>query len=83
MVMTKCERTVNREIIDNWIRANGPDGLSKLALKSRVPSNTIARIRTGKVPRSVLIREALAGALECSEDAVFPVVGATEEKQAS
>lgn len=76
--MTNCERTVNRTIIDEWIRLNGPDGLSKLATKSRVPSQTISRARTGKVPRSDLIREALAGALDVTEDKLFPAIGAED-----
>jgi hypothetical protein len=71
----KTEITVNRQIIDEWIKTNGPDGLSKLATKSKVPSSTIGRARRGIVPRSILIREALAEALESTEQAVFPTVG--------
>lgn len=75
-------KTVNRTIIDKWIKKNGPDGISKLANKSMVPSNTISKVRTGVVPKSDLIRNALAGALEVSESDLFPSVGAGEKKSA-
>jgi transcriptional regulator with XRE-family HTH domain len=70
-------------MIDSWISKNGPDGLAKLALKSKFSSHTLGRIRRGIVPRSILVREALAGALGCTEEIVFPVIGVTEDKQAS
>lgn len=75
-------KTVNRTIIDEWIKENGPDGMSKLAVKSKVPSNTISKVRVGMVPKSELIRDALSRALSVSEAELFPTVGA-EEKKAS
>lgn len=79
----KCRmKTVNRSIIDKWIKKNGPDGIAKLANKSLVPSNTIAKVRVGKVPKSELIRDALARALDVLESDLFPTVGAAEKKSA-
>jgi transcriptional regulator with XRE-family HTH domain len=72
-------KTVNRALIDAWVEKNAPDGVIKLAQKSKVSRHSIAHIRIGKVPRSELIRDALAIAIGVSEVELFPVVGATEE----
>lgn len=74
-------KTVNRQIIDTWIKQNRPDGIAKLANKSLVPSNTIAKVRVGNVPRSELIRGALAEALDVKESELFP--DKSEDQKAS
>lgn len=66
------ELCVNRELIDQWIYENRPDGLSKLAVVSGVPSDTVAKARRGKVP-SKIQRQKLAEALKHEEEKVFPL----------
>lgn len=65
------DATVARQIIDEWIDRNGPDGLLKLAQKSGVSSSTISRARLGVVPKKASTRIRLAKALERSEQEVF------------
>lgn len=65
-------KTVQRQLIDEWIHENGPDGLAKLAITSGVSSSMISKIRTGRVPYRPLTRRALAQALGVSEGELFP-----------
>lgn len=76
------KRSVNRTLLDRWIAAHGPDGLSKLAVRSRVSASTIGIIRRGHVP-SELTRERLAEAIEAEEDAFFPLLQQGDEDSAS
>lgn len=62
---------VNRKPIDQWIYDNRPDGLSKLAVESKVPADTIGKVRRGKVPPEVQ-RGKLADALKIQESEIFP-----------
>jgi transcriptional regulator with XRE-family HTH domain len=73
-------RNVNRKIIDKWIDENAPDGLSQLAVRSRVSATTISSVRRGLIPKKEITRSKLSRALGVSEDALFPPVGADEEK---
>lgn len=71
-------RRVNREILDQWLDKNGPDGISKLAVESGVSSSLIAKVRQFKIaPKKQSTRDKLCEALGVSEEALFPE---TEEK---
>lgn len=72
-------KIVNRSKIDDWIRRNGPDGLAKLALKARLSTSLLSKIRGGKVPKP-LSQTLLAAALECSEDEVFVPVSEGQDQ---
>jgi transcriptional regulator with XRE-family HTH domain len=67
------ERTVAREILDNWIGKNSPDGISRLALKSKVSSSLISKVRNGLIPKKEGTRTALARALGVTEAELFPL----------
>lgn len=70
------KRTVDRGPLDKWIEAHYPDAITQLAGVSKVPANTIHKIRSaGYVPKDAKKRKALAGALGVSEDTLFPLVG--------
>jgi hypothetical protein len=69
-------RKVNADIIHEWIKQNGPDGMFRLAQKSGVSAWTIARVKTGYVPKKPITRRLLVDALETTEQALFPLVGA-------
>ena len=71
---------VNRSLIDAAVKRNQPDGLAKLALKAKVSTSLLSKVRCGKVPKKYN-RASIAEACECSEDSVFQVVTATEETQ--
>lgn len=73
-------RTIRREYIDRWIDEAYPDGITKLARKSRVPASSISKIRTGRIPKNRVDRRKLAKALGVTEDELFPVQG---DEQAS
>jgi transcriptional regulator with XRE-family HTH domain len=66
-------KTVSRPIIDAWVSRNSPDGVAKLALKSRVSISTIAKIRLGYVPKKEGTRCLLARALNVAEAELFPL----------
>lgn len=70
-------------MIDGWISEAGRDGITKLANKSKVPSSSISKIRTGRVPKDRDQRERLARAIGVEESVLFPVVGATGAIRAS
>lgn len=72
-------RTVDRKYIDEWVSTNGPDGLAKLALKSRVSLSTIQKARSGKPLMTEHRRRQLAEAIGVKESKLFPVVVHGEE----
>lgn len=65
-------RRVERKHIDEWIESNGPDGMSRLAVKSGVSSSTIGNTRRGIVPKRKRTRLALCRALNMAEHELFP-----------
>lgn len=68
-------RVVNRVYLDVWLEANAPDGVAKLALKSKVSTSLINRIRsTGIAPKKEITQKALAKALKASIDDIFPEI---------
>lgn len=71
------DRQVRTELIADWIKANGPDGLFRLGKKSKVSAWTIAKIRTGLVPKKPSTRKLLSSALGVDEDELFPFVRAS------
>lgn len=69
-------RKVRKDIINKWIADNAPGGMFRLGEKSKVSVWTIAKIKTGYVPKKQITREHLADALDVTEDQLFPLVGA-------
>jgi DNA-binding phage protein len=66
-------RKLNREVLDRWLEANSPDGISKLALKSHVSSETIKRFRSqGLAPKKFITCKLIADALGIEIDTLFP-----------
>lgn len=66
------ERTVNRRLIDVWIKMNRPHGLDKLAQKSEIPCASISKMRQGRAPLNIHTRRRLAAALDVKESELFP-----------
>lgn len=73
-------RRVERQLLDEWIDRNGPDGISELAIASRVSASLIAKIRIGCVPKKEITRMKLCRAIEVTEDELFPVLPDGEDK---
>jgi len=71
---------VNRELIDKWIEDNSPDGIGKLGMLSKIPTNSLAKLRLGWVPKDILKRESLARVLGVAHDELF---FSTEDSEAS
>lgn len=69
-----CSRRVERQIIDEWIDRNAPNGLAKLSLAAGVSIALIAHARIGNVPAKAGTRMRLASALKVTEDQLFPIV---------
>lgn len=67
------DRTVKSELIENWIEENGPLGIEKLALRSKISVSVIAKAKGGKVPKKLSTMRSLASALGVSEDILFPL----------
>ena len=74
---------VNIDVIKDWLAENGPDGVSKLAIGSKISSSTIRKIRSGYVPKKLSTRRDVARFMGVTEDALFPLVGAKGRKSAS
>lgn len=69
-------RRVDRAVVDKWLDQNGPDGVSRLAVKSGVSASTIAKMRAGRVPVKASSRLAICRSIGVSEEVLFPAVGA-------
>jgi lambda repressor-like predicted transcriptional regulator len=68
-------RRVNRKILDHWIHNNGPDGISKLAVKSQVAADTIKRSRASNVaPKKPITQQLIAEAIGVEVNELFPAV---------
>ncbi|MFV8250272.1 hypothetical protein ACNQKQ_12990 [Bdellovibrio bacteriovorus] len=74
---------VNKQILNEWIEANNPGGLKKLAKNSDVSTRTIASVRLGVVPKSLLIRSALAKAVGSSIETLFGAMAVADKDKAS
>jgi transcriptional regulator with XRE-family HTH domain len=69
-------RRTNREILDEWLEKNGPDGVTQLAYKSGVSASTISKARFGiSVPKKPSTRNKICAVLGVSEDVLFPFRG--------
>lgn len=64
---------VERQIIDEWISRNCPNGLLRLAERSSVSADTIIKVRLGYVPRKSGTRARLCKALGVAESELFPL----------
>jgi hypothetical protein len=73
-------KAVDRKLIDSWIKEAYPDGLYKLAQVSKIPANSLSKIRLGWVPRNPNKRQDLAKALGVKECQLFPVLPDKKEK---
>lgn len=67
------KRGLNRPVLENWIQANGPDGISKLAVESAVSASTISKLRYGRVPVKSSTRLRLCKIIGVLEDVLFPI----------
>lgn len=68
------DRSVNKDIIDEWVDAHFPNAVFKLAEKSGVSARTIYSARAGQAPKRWVTRMALSRALRVSEETLFPQV---------
>lgn len=59
--------SVKREIIDNWIARNNPNGLFKLAERSGLSTGSIANARNGKGLKKLISIKKLCRALGVTE----------------
>lgn len=67
-------RRVNRQIIDNWVLDNAPDGVARLAIKAGLSSSLLSKVRSsGRVPTRPTDRRRLAQAIGVTEDDLFPL----------
>jgi len=75
---------VNRTLIDAWVKEAYPNGLYKLSEASKIPVNSLVKIRLGKfVPRDADRRAGLAKVLGVKESELFVAVGAAKNTRAS
>jgi hypothetical protein len=74
------DRRVNKELLNKWIQAHSPNGISRLAVESQVSADTIKRARaTGMAPKKPITRQLLSQAMDLHVDVLFPPVTAGEE----
>jgi len=74
------DRRVNRPLLDNWIQQHGPDGVSRLAVESKVSADTIKRSRaSGAAPKKLSTCLMLSKAMGVEVDTLFPPASAEEE----
>lgn len=74
------KRRVNRQLLDEYIHQHGPDGVSKLAVESKVSASTIQKARsTGEAPKKLSTLQRLSEILGHNVDVAFPI----EEEKAS
>jgi hypothetical protein len=67
-------RRVNRRLIDLWVLENAPDGIARLAIKARLSSSLLTKVRSsGRVPTKPTDRRRLAEAIGVAEDELFPL----------
>lgn len=66
--------SVDRTLIDAWVEKAYPNGLWKLSQDSKIPANSLSKIRLGWVPKNPDKRADLARALGVSESDLFPLV---------
>lgn len=68
-------RRVNRKLLDEWVRKNGPDGISLLAVESQVSAETIKKSRaSGQAPKKLITCKLISTALGVAVDDLFPPV---------
>lgn len=68
----QMKKTVKRELIDRWVSEAYPNGLYKLSEASKIPANSLSKIRLGWVPKNPHKRKDLANALGVQESELFP-----------
>lgn len=65
-------KTSNYKIIDDWMKANKPNGLAKLSMASGVSMTKIYYAAQGYAPKKESTRLKLCKALGISEKKLFP-----------
>lgn len=65
------QKRIKRDLIDQWIKQAYPNGLYKLAEKSKIPANSLSKIRLGWVPRNPERLKDLAKALGVPEESLL------------
>lgn len=65
-------RTLRKKLMDEWVRANKPDGIRKLAEATQIPSGSLQKIRQGRDIQIELYRESLSRVLGVSVAELFP-----------
>lgn len=68
-------------MLDSWIQHNGPDGISRLAVESKVSADTIKRSRaSGVAPKKLSTCLSISSAMGVEVDALFPPAQSAEEE---
>jgi hypothetical protein len=68
------KRTVQRQFLDNWLSDHYPNAVAKLSIKSGVTSNSISKVRLGRIPKNAEVRKQLCKAIGIKEDDLFPPI---------
>lgn len=58
--------------MDEWITANKPDGLGKLAMRTEIPTGSLSKIRAGRGLQDPLKKKSLSRVLGVPESELFP-----------
>jgi DNA-binding Xre family transcriptional regulator len=70
----KQNRWVNRELLDAWIESNSPEGVAKLALRAKVSTSLINKMRsTLNAPTKQITQDAICKAMHCTVEQLFPI----------
>lgn len=68
------DRRLNRALLDAWISEHGPDGVSRLAVRSQISSETIKRCRASELaPKKMITCKRLSDAIGTTVDELFPL----------
>lgn len=69
--------------MSEWIKAAGRDGIKQLSDATGIPTSSLSKIRSGRIPQDPLKRKALSKVLGVEESVLFPSVGAVGKIRAS
>lgn len=74
---------MNKKLIEEWIRENGPYGQEKLAVRAQIGFDTVGSTKRGRVPARAYLRRKLAEAIGVAEDTLFPPLARGKGNRAS
>jgi len=66
------KQNVRKELMNEWIAKNRPDGIRKLAEATAIPTSSLQKIRAGREVLNPLMRKSLAEVLGAKESELFP-----------